>query len=81
MRWLVQLACPPTGLVLDPFCGSGSTGAAAALEDRRFLGIERDAAYVKIALARITHRAPTANTPAYRERARDPLAPPARRTR
>jgi DNA modification methylase len=55
MRWLVGLACPPAGLVLDPFCGSGSTGAAALLEGRRFLGIELDPGYARIARARIAH--------------------------
>jgi DNA modification methylase len=55
MRWLVRLVTPPGGLVLDPFCGSGSTGAAAVLEGRAFLGIEREAEYVDIACARLTH--------------------------
>ncbi|HTU79426.1 MAG TPA: site-specific DNA-methyltransferase [Solirubrobacteraceae bacterium] len=55
MRWLVRLLTPPGGLVLDPFTGSGSTGAAAVLEGARFIGIEREAAYVPIARARITH--------------------------
>jgi DNA modification methylase len=55
MRWLVGLACPAAGLVLDPFCGSGSTGAAALLEGRRFLGIELDPGYARIARARIAH--------------------------
>jgi DNA modification methylase len=55
MRWLVRLLTPPGGLVLDPFAGSGSTGAAALLEDARFLGIEREAAYVPVARARIRH--------------------------
>ena len=55
MRWLVRLACPHGGLVLDPFCGSGSTGIAARLEGRQFLGIEREASYVPIARARIAH--------------------------
>jgi hypothetical protein len=55
MRWLVRLTCPPGGLVLDPFTGSGSTGAAAVLEDRLFLGIEREPEYVDIACARMTH--------------------------
>ena len=36
MRWLVRLLCPPGGLVLDPTAGSGTTGAAAVLEGRRF---------------------------------------------
>ena len=49
MRWLVRLLCPPGGLVLDPFTGSGSTGAAAAIEGRRFLGIELEPAYLEIA--------------------------------
>lgn len=57
MRWLVRLACPPGGLLLDPFMGSGSTGAAARLEGRRFCGIEMDAGYLEIARARIGHHA------------------------
>jgi DNA modification methylase len=60
MRWLVRLLTPPrnTGdgaIVLDPFTGSGSTGAATVLEGARFLGVEREAAYVPIARARIKH--------------------------
>lgn len=54
MRWLVRLTKTPTGgAVLDPFCGSGSTGVACALEGRDFLGIEREAQYVELARARI----------------------------
>jgi DNA modification methylase len=55
MRWLVRLVTPPGSLVLDPFTGSGSTGVAAVLEGRQFLGIEREGAYVDIACARLTH--------------------------
>jgi DNA modification methylase len=55
MRWLVRLVTPPGGLVLDPFSGSGSTGIAAVLEGRAFLGIEREARYVDVACARLTH--------------------------
>lgn len=55
MRWLTRLLCPPGGTVLDPFAGSGSTGAACVLEGRRFVGIEREDRYVPIACARITH--------------------------
>jgi site-specific DNA-methyltransferase (adenine-specific) len=58
MRWLVRLLCPEGGLVLDPFCGSGTTGAAAAIEGRRFCGIELEPAYVEIAAARISHWTP-----------------------
>jgi DNA modification methylase len=60
MRWLVKLVTLPGGLVLDPFTGSGSTGAAAVLEGRPFLGLEREAAYVDIACARLTHWAAVA---------------------
>ncbi len=55
MRWLTRLLCPPGGMVLDPFAGSASTGAAGVLEGRRFIGIERDERYVPIARARIEH--------------------------
>ncbi len=55
MRWLVALVTPAEGVVLDPFTGSGSTGAAAVLEDRRFLGIEREPDYVDVACARLTY--------------------------
>jgi site-specific DNA-methyltransferase (adenine-specific) len=55
MRWLVRLLCPPGGLLLDPTAGSGTTGAAAALEGRRFLGIELEPAYIEIAQARIAY--------------------------
>lgn len=53
MRWLVRLVTPPSGLVLDPFAGSGSTGCAAVLEGFRFLGIEREKDYLPLACARI----------------------------
>lgn len=55
MRWLVRLLCPPGGLVLDPTAGSGTTGAAAVLEGRQFVGIELEPAYMEIAAARIAH--------------------------
>lgn len=55
MRWLVRLVTPPGGTVLDPFCGSGSTGKAAVLEWRNFIGIDLDPAYTSIAAARIEH--------------------------
>jgi DNA modification methylase len=55
MRWLVALVTPVDGMVLDPFTGSASTGIAAMLEGRSFLGIEREERYVDIACARLTH--------------------------
>jgi DNA modification methylase len=55
MRWLVALVTPPGGVVLDPFAGSSTTGIATVMEDRLFLGIEREPKYVDIACARLTH--------------------------
>lgn len=55
MRWLIRLAVPKGGLVLDPFMGSGSTGKACMAEGMRFIGIEMDADYMKIAQARVGH--------------------------
>lgn len=55
MTWLIRLAVPEGGIVLDPFAGSASTGIAAVREGRRFLGIEREGQYVDVACARLTH--------------------------
>ena len=53
MRYLCRLVTRINGTVLDPFCGSGSTGKAAILEGFKFIGIEKDAEYFSIAEARI----------------------------
>lgn len=39
--------------VLDPFLGSGSTGVAALMEGRRFIGIEQSADYCRMAEERL----------------------------
>jgi DNA modification methylase len=53
MRYLCRLITPPDGVILDPFCGTGSTGRGALLEGFRFLGIEMDADYARMAELRI----------------------------
>ena len=58
MRWLCRLVTPAGGVVMDPFMGSGSTGAAAALEGFGFVGTELSPEYVEIARRRITHWRP-----------------------
>ena len=63
MRYLCRLVTPPNGVVLDPFAGSGSTGCAALLEGFKFIGIEREAAYIDIARARIDSAVREGNQP------------------
>ena len=53
MSYLINLIMPPTGIVLDPFMGSGSTGIAALLNGYDFIGIEQDNSYIDIAKARM----------------------------
>ena len=55
MRWLCKLVTPPGGVILDPFCGSGTTGCAAAQLGFDFVGIEREPEYAEISRARIAH--------------------------
>ncbi len=50
---LVRSLSPEDGIVMDPFMGVGSSGAAAVIESRNFLGIELDEGYFNIAKARL----------------------------
>ena len=45
--------CPAGGMILDPFMGSGSTGAACANTGRSFTGIELDPGYFETAQRRV----------------------------
>lgn len=52
LRWLVRLGCRPGGLVLVPYCGTGSEVIACVGAGMRAIGIEGDAEMVAIANAR-----------------------------
>jgi len=43
----ILATCPEDGVVLDPFCGSGSTGLAALKLRRKFVGIDLLGRYVQ----------------------------------
>ena len=63
MQWCIRkLKLKPGATILDPFCGSGSTGVAAIREGFNFIGIELNPEYAEIATRRIEH-----------ERSRTPL--------
>jgi DNA modification methylase len=53
MRWLVRLVTPKGGIVLDPFMGTGSTGAAAQADQFGFIGCELSGDYAAIAESRL----------------------------
>jgi len=53
MQYLCKLVTPPGGVVLDPFCGSGSTLIAAWNAGFNFIGIELNPEYIEIAKARL----------------------------
>ena len=59
LLYRILLACTKPGdVVLDPFFGTGTTGAVARRLGRRWIGIEREAAYVKVARERIASTLP-----------------------
>jgi site-specific DNA-methyltransferase (adenine-specific) len=53
MKWLIKIHSNENDVVLDPFMGSGTTGVAAKNTNRKFIGIEQDESYFKIAQKRI----------------------------
>lgn len=53
MVWCIENYTQPNDLIIDPFMGSGTTGVACAQLGRRFVGIELDPDYFRIARKRI----------------------------
>jgi modification methylase len=74
----IMAGTKPGDVVLDPFFGSGTTGAVARKLGRRFIGIERDGDYAAIARERIAAVRPVSDpelvaTPSKREEPRIPF--------
>jgi modification methylase len=55
---VMMAASNPGDVVLDPFLGSGTTGAMAKMLGRSFIGIDREQAYVEVAEKRIAETTP-----------------------
>ena len=49
----IKAGCPKTGIVLDPFFGAGTTGLVALKQNKKFIGIELNPEYIKIAKKRL----------------------------
>lgn len=52
---LVDQWCKPGSTIIDPFMGGGTTGVAAVIMGRGFIGIESDPQYFELAVRRISH--------------------------
>ncbi len=75
---LILASTKPGDVILDPFFGTGTTGAVAKLLGRRFIGIERDESYAAAARERIAAIDPAppealSTTPTKREAPRIPF--------
>jgi modification methylase len=74
---IVLATTKPDDLVLDPFFGTGTTGAVAKRLGRRFIGIERDPGYAELARERIAAVTPSPveliNAPSERDEPRIPF--------
>lgn len=58
MQWCIrEMDIPEGGTVLDPFCGSGSTGVACKLLGLNFIGVEIDSVFATVARRRINDAA------------------------
>jgi len=53
MKWILERYSQPNNLILDPFCGSGTTCVAAKMLGRRYIGIEISPEYCQIARDRL----------------------------
>ncbi len=66
MLELVGLFTDPGDVVLDPFCGSGTTGVACVRLGRRFIGIERDKKYAALSRERLNAEGRGQSVPEFR---------------
>jgi site-specific DNA-methyltransferase (adenine-specific) len=61
--FFVKSFCPPGGVVLDPMCGSSTTGHAALLASRRYIGIDVRQDKIDLSRRRLAELAQTTRLP------------------
>lgn len=54
LEWWVRYISKPNDVIVDPFCGSGTTGVAAMRLGRRFIGIEQNESYFDMSVESIS---------------------------
>lgn len=59
-EFFIRSFCPPDGLVLDPWCGSGTTCAVAAQCGRRFVGVDIRESQIELTERRLCSKEPEA---------------------
>jgi DNA modification methylase len=59
-EFFIRSFCPPDGLVLDPWCGSGTTCAVAAQCGRRFVGVDIRESQIELTYRRLCSKEPEA---------------------
>lgn len=67
-RRVITEYCPPTGLVVDPMCGIGTTLVEAAALSRRAVGVELEPRWAELARANLAHALPSHQAPWPRSR-------------
>lgn len=53
LQRIILASTKPEDIVLDPFCGSSTTGVAALKEKRQFIGIEAEEEYLRVSVKRL----------------------------
>ena len=53
IEWLIKIGSNENDIILDPFLGSGTTAIACLKLNRKFIGIEKEEEYIKIAEKRL----------------------------
>ena len=62
-EFFVRSFCPPGGVVLDPFVGSGTTGAVAVKTGRKFIGIDLRQSQIALSYRRLSEARQQMNIP------------------